>query len=126
MICMKVRGIAGKLLDLLCELGADSDPQEFVALLKTVDGVIAELELLPGTITSEDSALLPLYMAPLTTDTAGSAHSHPRGVLAPSRADLQFFPRSGRYHIILGPPYDRSAWRCFLADGSPCALAVIE
>lgn len=123
---MKVRGIAGKLLDLLCELGADSDPQEFVALLKTVDGVIAELELLPGTITSEDSALLPLYMAPLTTDTAGSAHSHPRGVLAPSRADLQFFPRSGRYHIILGPPYDRSAWRCFLADGSPCALAVIE
>ena len=122
---MKITGIGADLLDLLCELGADSHPKEFVAVLKAADGIIAELELLPGTITSEGSAHVPLYMAPLSTDTAGSAHSHPQGILAPSLADLLFFPRSGRYHIILGPPYNRTSWRCFLADGSPYELKVI-
>jgi len=64
-------------------------------------------------------------MMPLDTHVAGSAHSHPNGVLSPSQADLSFFPRTGRYHLIVGYPYSRDSWRCFRTDGRPGGLEVV-
>ena len=75
---MHIRGIRHELLSLLLELGRDSHPNEFVALLRERDGVIEELNMLPGTITGGDSASLFFDMMPLDTHLAGSAHSHPR------------------------------------------------
>jgi proteasome lid subunit RPN8/RPN11 len=122
---MNIRGIRQELLSLLLELGRDSHPNEFVALLRERDGIIEELDMLPGTITGEDSASLFFDMMPLDTHLAGSAHSHPNGVLRPSNADINFFPRSGRYHLIIGYPYGESDWRCFTADGNPQNMDVI-
>ena len=51
-----IRGIKQDLLRLLLELGKNSHPKEFAALLKEEDGVISELNLLPGTITGSASA----------------------------------------------------------------------
>jgi proteasome lid subunit RPN8/RPN11 len=87
--------------------------------------VISELNLLPGTITGSSSASIIFDMMPLDTHLAGSAHSHPNGVCRPSDADINFFPRAGRYHIIIGAPYREGDWRCFTADGEPCKLEVI-
>jgi proteasome lid subunit RPN8/RPN11 len=122
---MNIRGIRHELLSLLLELGRDSHPNEFVALLRERDGVIEELNMLPGTITGKDSASLFFDMMPLDTHLAGSAHSHPNGVLRPSDADINFFPRGGRYHLIIGYPYRESDWKCFAADGTPLTLEVI-
>jgi proteasome lid subunit RPN8/RPN11 len=122
---MNIRGIRQELLSLLLELGRDSHPNEFVALLRERDGIIEELNMLPGTITGEDSASLYFDMMPLDTHLAGSAHSHPNGVLRPSNADINFFPRSGRYHLIIGYPYGEPDWRCFTADGNPQDMEVI-
>lgn len=122
---MHIRGIRHELLSLLLELGRDSHPNEFVALLRERDGVIEELNMLPGTITGGESASLFFDMMPLDTHLAGSAHSHPNGVLRPSNADVNFFPRSGRYHLIIGYPYHESDWKCFTADGAPQLLEVI-
>jgi len=123
---MQIRGIRDDLLDLLLRLGSESHPDEFVAVLKEEDGVISELNLLPGTVSNEYSAHLLFDMMPLDTHVAGSAHSHPNGGLQPSNADLRFFPRIGRYHVIVGYPYTRSNWRCYRADGSPEQLEVIS
>jgi len=46
-------------------------------------------------------------------------------VLRPSDADMHFFPRAGRFHLIIGYPYRRSDWQCFTADGVPCTIEVI-
>jgi len=122
---MTIRGIRRALLDLLLEIGRESHPREFAGVLREEEGSISEFSLLPGTVTGGESATLFLDMMPLDTHLAGSAHSHPNGVLSPSQADLSFFPRTGRYHLIVGYPYDRESWRCFYADGRPAELEVV-
>ena len=59
---------------------------------------------------------------PLNTRELASFHSHPHPPASPSRADLNFFSRSSRYHFIACPPFD---WRAGAraADGSPCVRA---
>jgi len=122
---MKIRGIRQDLLTLLLAMGRENHPNEFAGIIREQDGVMEELNLLPGTIGREDSASLFYDMMPLDTHVAGSAHSHPNGVVIPSDADLNFFPRTGRYHLIIGYPYRKNDWRCFTADGQPCELEVI-
>jgi proteasome lid subunit RPN8/RPN11 len=122
---MKIRGIRRNLIRLMLEIGREHHPNEFVALLREKAGVIHELDLLPGTIGGEDSASLYIEMMPLDTHIVGSAHSHPNGVLRPSGADVNFFPRTGRCHFIVGYPYEEEDWRCFHADGTPAAIEVI-
>jgi MoaA/NifB/PqqE/SkfB family radical SAM enzyme len=67
-----------------------------------------------------------IEMMPLDTHVAGSIHSHPNGILQPSPTDIHFFPRTGRYHIIIGYPYQANNWCCYSADGKPLDLEVIE
>ncbi|MFA5332727.1 MAG: Mov34/MPN/PAD-1 family protein [Methanoregula sp.] len=122
---MNIQGIRQELLDLLLELGRENHPNEFVALLRERDGIIEELNLLPGTIAGENSASLLFDMMPLDTHLAGSAHSHPNGVIRPSDADINFFPRAGRFHLIIGYPYREGNWLCFAADGTRRPLEVI-
>ena len=110
---------------MLFELGREHHPNEFVAVLRERDGVIRDLDLVPGTVVGEESASFFIDMLPLGIRRAGSAHSHPNGVLSPSPADLRFFPSVGRYHIIVGYPYGRRDWRCYRADGSPTRLEVV-
>lgn len=122
---MKIRGIRQDLLSLLLQMGQENHPNEFAAVIREQDGIMEELNLLPGTIGREDSASLFYDMMPLDTHVAGSVHSHPNGVISPSDADLSFFPRTGRYHLIIGYPYRKNNWQCFTSDGQPCNLEVI-
>lgn len=122
---MKILGIKRDTLSLLLRMAKDSHPNEFVAVLRESDGLIDEVNMLPGTVVREDSASLLYDMMPLDTHVAGSAHSHPCGPMLPSDADLMFFPRTGKYHLIIGFPYRRNDWRCFTADGKPHKLEVV-
>ena len=110
---------------MLFELGKEHHPNEFVAVLRERSGIIQDLDLVPGTIVGEESASFFINMLPLDIHQAGSAHSHPNGVLSPSPADLRFFPTVGRYHIIVGYPYGERDWRSYRADGHPARLEVV-
>jgi len=122
---MRIRGIRKELLSLLLEVGMERHPFEYAGLLRETDGVIDELTLLPGTTSNERSASLFLDMMPLDLHVAGSVHSHPNGVLQPSGADRSFFPRTGKYHVIVGFPYDDQSWACFRADGTKISMEVV-
>jgi proteasome lid subunit RPN8/RPN11 len=126
---MKIRGIARDLLKALIDSAREVDRtgggREFVAVLREEDGVIREFYFLPFTST-QVSASLRYDLMPLDLHIAGSAHSHPSGALRPSDADLRFFPALGRYHLILGPPFSETSWRCFTSDGKPFDLEVVE
>jgi proteasome lid subunit RPN8/RPN11 len=122
---MQIQGIRKDLLSLILQVGRERHPFEYAGLLREKDGIIEELNLLPGTVSNEHSASLILDMMPLDTHVAGSVHSHPNGVLVPSEADLSFFPRTGRYHFIIGFPYDEWNWACFEANGSLVKMEVV-
>jgi proteasome lid subunit RPN8/RPN11 len=122
---MQIQGIRKDLLSLLLQIGREQHPHEYAGLLREKEGIIEELDLLPGTTGTEVSASLHLDMMPLDTHLAGSVHSHPNGVLIPSDADRSFFPRTGRYHIIVGFPYDEGNWACFRASGARVELEVV-
>ena len=123
---MEIRGIRRECLDTLRAVGKSQHPNEFVAVLRETDGIIEEFDLAPGTVVTQQSAGFSMSMMPLGIRSAGSAHSHPSGVLSPSNADLQFFGRLGKYHFIFGPPYGKDDWRVFRRDGTPTELEVIE
>jgi proteasome lid subunit RPN8/RPN11 len=122
---MKINGIRQDILLLLFQIAKENHPNEFVALLRERDGFIDEVNLLPGTTAGEDSARILFDMMPLDTHLAGSAHSHPSGAIRPSSADVNFFPRTGKYHLIIGFPYGKNDWKCFTADGEPYEMQVI-
>lgn len=121
----KVRGIARDTLKFILEASRSSLPAEFAGLLQVDDEIITEVLILPGTENSRMSALIRLYMLP-NMQVAGSAHSHPSGVLVPSEPDIQFFSRTGDYHIIVGPPFNERSWACYNASGERRDLAILD
>lgn len=122
---MAVTGIREEVIHLLLTLGKENHPREFAALLVEEDGIICEVNLLPGTIGGKTSATIFTDMIPLGISYAGSAHSHPNGVLRPSNADISFFGRTGRCHLIVGYPYGEDCYRCFRNDGTEQKIEVI-
>ncbi len=121
----QVLGIARDTLSFILETSRSSAPSEFAGLLQAEDEIITEVLILPGTESSRMSALIRLYMLP-NMQVAGSVHSHPSGVLRPSEPDIQFFSRTGDYHIIVGPPFDESSWVCYNAAGVRRDLPVLD
>lgn len=122
---MKIRGISADTLALLLTMGKESHPREFAALLSAEDGVIHDVDIIPGTIGGSSSASVLFEMIPLNMGHIGSAHSHPSGAVRPSEADIAFFSRTGSCHIIVGYPYELDNWRCFRSDGTSIDLEVI-
>jgi proteasome lid subunit RPN8/RPN11 len=121
----RIKGIARETLKFILEVSKSSYPNEFAGLLQAEDGIITEVLVLPGTESGESSALLKLFMMP-NISSVGSVHSHPRGIIKPSIADLQMFGKTGNYHIIVGYPYDLQSWKCFNAEGDERDLQIID
>lgn len=121
----RIKGISRETLEFILEVSRSSYPNEFAGLLQAEAGIITEVLFLPGTESGESSALLRLFMMP-NISTVGSVHSHPRGMIKPSTADLQMFGKTGNYHIITGYPYDLQSWKCFDAEGKERDLQILE
>lgn len=123
---MVVHAIECGTLKFLLELGKSSDPNEFIVMMGVEKGVITTVYPIAGTTVTRQSASIFMDMIPLGMKVAGTAHSHPNGVLRPSDADLQTFSETGACHIIVGHPYEMDSWRCFTRNGDVRSLEVIE
>ena len=127
MMKMKLNNILGKILgaprgeieeiqvdkeiiDEITSIARESYPNEFMALL---EGKIKKNILeITGLIflpieTSNEGAVMQVFMQPLTTGSVGSVHSHPSYNASPSDADLQFFSKKGIFHMIIANPFNR-------------------
>jgi proteasome lid subunit RPN8/RPN11 len=122
---MKIKGIARDTLNFILEASKSMAPEEFAGLLQEKDGIITEVLILPGTESSETSAVLRLYMMP-NIKAAGSVHSHPGPNRKPSQADLELFSKTGNCHIIVGHPYDKQSWTCYDREGKVRELQVLD
>lgn len=122
---MQIKGIARDTLNFILEASKSMAPEEFAGLLQEKDGIITEVLILPGTESSDTSAVLRLYMMP-NVKSAGSVHSHPGVNRRPSEADLHLFSKTGNCHIIVGRPYDIKSWTCYDREGKVRELQVLD
>ncbi|NOQ33810.1 MAG: metal-dependent protease of the PAD1/JAB1 superfamily [Methanosarcinales archaeon] len=121
----EIRGIARETLEFILEVSKSTAPNEFAGLLRAEDGIITEVVVLPGTESSEVSAVMHIYMLPMIS-VAGSVHSHPTPNTRPSQHDLSLFTRTGNCHIIAGFPYNEHSWTCYDAYGARRKLPVLD
>jgi len=122
---MKIKGISKETLELILNASRAQHPKEFLCLLTAERGIIDDILLLPGTLSSQRSATLRLEMLPLGLGVVGSAHSHPSPNNRPSKEDLRMFSRLGRCHIIICYPYGETDWACYDRSGKPRRLEVL-
>ena len=117
--------IARETLQFIFEVCKSTAPREFAGMLSARGNVITEVIVVPGTESSDESAVMQLFMLP-NIHTVGSVHSHPSGNIRPSDADLELFGRKGLVHIIVGAPYGLNSWKCYDKDGKSIKLEVVD
>ncbi|MCX9014313.1 MAG: Mov34/MPN/PAD-1 family protein [Candidatus Methanoperedens sp.] len=117
--------IAKDTLSFILEVCKSSAPLEFAGMLQADGDVITEVVVVPGTSSSENSAVMQLFMLP-NIHTVGTVHSHPSGNRRPSGTDLELFTKKGNYHIIVGAPYNTSSWTCYNKKGETMKLEVVD
>jgi len=115
--------IAKDTLSFILEVSRSSAPKEFAGMLRANGDVITEVVIVPGTESSDESAVMQLFMLP-NIHTVGTVHSHPSGHIKPSGVDLELFERKGMFHIIVGVPYNMSSWACYDSRGDVIKLEV--
>jgi proteasome lid subunit RPN8/RPN11 len=77
---MQIKGIECDTLNFILEASKSMAPEEFADLLQEKNGIITEVLILPGTESSEQNAVIKLFMMP-NIEAVGSIHSH----LGPNR-----------------------------------------
>jgi len=100
-------------------------PREFAGVLRAAGDVIKEVLILPGTLSSDESAVLRLHMLPIDPSACGTVHSHPSPSASPSRGDLTFFAKFGYVHIVVAFPYDERSWKAYNHRGEEIKLEVV-
>lgn len=104
--------VDSEVIDEIINIAKEAYPNEFMALLegKIEKKVlkITGLVFLP-TETSNEGAVMQVFMQPLSTNSVGSVHSHPGFSASPSNADLHLFSKKGLFHMIIAEPYDRES-----------------
>lgn len=122
----RIAGIAKDTLDFILEVSKSNHPREFIGLLCADDDLITDVIFLPGTVSSDEKAIIRLNMMPLGLRYAGSVHSHPRPeATRPSPQDLVMFSKTGDFHIIVSYPYEMWNWRCYNARGDERKLEIV-
>lgn len=121
----RITSISSSVIEMIMAAARDTYPNEFACVLRGREGMIIEVILVPGTVSSGRSALLQLHMLPIDFTIVGSAHSHPSPTCWPSTADIDFFARFGPVHIIASYPYTMESWKAFDRNGDQIELKVI-
>ncbi len=112
-------------LRFILEASRSTHPREFVGVLRAAGDVIKEILMLPGTLSSDKSAVLRLHMLPIDPSACGTVHSHPSSSASPSGEDLRLFSKFGYVHIVVAFPYDESSWKAYNHRGEDIKLEVV-
>ncbi len=117
-----------EVVDEILQIAQEAYPNEFVALLqgKVKNGVlhIEGLIFLPGE-TSNQGAVMKVFMMPLVDDAVGSIHSHPGYNASPSDADLYFFSKNGLFHLIVSQPYNEDSIVAYNSFGERIEFKIV-
>ncbi|MDO5852327.1 MAG: Mov34/MPN/PAD-1 family protein [Methanobacteriaceae archaeon] len=118
-----------KVINEIIKIARNADPNEYMALLsgKIEDEIlkITGLIFLPFEASST-SAVMQVFMIPITSDAIGSIHSHPGPSAQASNADLTFFSKNGLFHMIICQPYNEFTIRAYDTFGKPVEFEICD
>ena len=115
-------------LDLILECSKSNYPNEFGGLLRvdaSSKNTIIEVAILPGTISGDSHAIFKLHMLPIDLSMVGTVHSHPLPNARPPKADLGFFNKYGKIHIIVASPFNDASWKAYDYSGKEIEIAIV-
>jgi len=113
-------------MDDIIEFAKSNYPKEFVALL---GGRIRNKKLFVDKIiyqhyfSSHVSAMMKMNL-PILSDVVGSVHSHNGYNNIPSRADMNFFSKSGFFHIIIAYPFTIQTIAAYNVNGKRIEFSI--
>ena len=118
-----------RVIEEVVKIAREADPKEYVALLS--GKINKKILKITGLIflpfkASETSAVMEVFMMPITTDAVGSIHSHPGPSNRPSDADRIFFGKNGYFHLIICRPYTEATIASYDAFGNPIDYKVVD
>ncbi len=123
----KIERITEDTLNFILEVSKSNHPREYIGMLSADADVITDVIFLPGTLTSDENAIIRLDMMPLGLGYVGSVHSHPHpAAMRPSEQDLLMFSKTGKCHIITFYPYAEDSWRCYNSKGEERELEIVK
>jgi proteasome lid subunit RPN8/RPN11 len=122
---VRVSRIERETLRFILGASRSTHPREFAGVLRAVGDVIKEVLVLPGTLSSGESAVLRLHMLPIDPSACGTVHSHPSASTIPSGGDLALFAKFGHVHMIVAFPYDEDSWKAYNHLGEEITLEVV-
>lgn len=121
----RIYGVSIDFIDGFNQSAKSTYPDEFICFHRTVDGVVSEIILVPGSVYGDSHSFIDEWMTPVDFNRSGSAHSHPGYCNEPSDADLDFFSHMGGVHFITCQPYDRTSWKAYNSSGEVVNLEIV-
>jgi len=114
-------------LEDIAEAAKNTYPKEFLALIGSTkkNRVIDEFVLMPATYGDTFSSMQ-LHLVPFDKSIMGSVHSHPGPSAKPSSADINFFKKTGKMHLIISMPFNIQNIRAFDSEGKELEMEVLE
>jgi len=114
--------IKKQILDNIVGLCKEAYPREIGGILLGKP-VVEDFVLVPGRFETH-SIYIKMYDIPIYTNVAGTFHAHPSRQAFPSQADLDFFRRIGKEHIIVTEPYDLNSVYAYDVKGRKIDVVV--
>jgi len=115
--------IKREVIEAVLELCRNAHPKEVGGLLlgrKTVEDYV----IVPGKF-YDFSIYIRMDQIPIYTDLFGTFHSHPTPNPRPSKADLEFFGKLGKEHIIFAYPYDLNSFQAYDTLGNRAIVKIV-
>ena len=114
--------IKKEMVEALLELSREAYPLEVGGIL--LNRPVDDLVILPGKF-SGNSIQVYMHHIPIYPTLQGTFHSHPSPNNRPSRADLNFFSKMGREHLIISHPYNLNSIAVYDSSGKPTKLEIV-
>lgn len=119
--------IKRNVIERIKEFSFNAYPNEFGAMLNCDnENIIDDLIFYPLSNNNENSFSVNEWMVPIGIGSCGSVHSHPSGSNSPSTADLNFFSKRGKIHIIICYPFENENIIFYNYKGEILEFKIIE
>ncbi len=103
-------------------------PNEFISMVAvspTDKNLVSEFVILPAEFGRVHSNIRADLM-PVDPTIVGTVHSHPSPSTQASGQDKETFSRLGRFHLILGYPFDDACFTAYDSSGRRVRVEIVE
>jgi len=114
--------IKKELVERILEISKEAYPNEVAGIL--LNNPASDFVLMPGEF-SNYHVYVKMNLIPIYPNLIGTFHSHPTSNNHASQADLNFFTKLGREHLIIGYPYVLNSIAVYKSNGEKSELVVI-